>query len=70
MGSPGEHAEYGTTIVTLTMNPALDVTTSADRSPRQTRSVAAACVTTPGDDHEVTARRWDMGSAYVGERAL
>ena len=31
MGSPGEHIQYGTTIVTLTMNPALDVTTSADR---------------------------------------
>ena len=30
MGSPSEHTEYGTTIVTLTMNPALDVTTSAD----------------------------------------
>ena len=31
MGSPGEHIQYGTTIITLTMNPALDVTTSADR---------------------------------------
>ena len=30
MGSPSEHTEYGTTIVTLTMNSALDVTTSAD----------------------------------------
>ncbi len=31
MGSPGERAEYGSTIVTLTMNPALDITTSADQ---------------------------------------
>ena len=32
MGSPSEHTD-GTTIVTLTMNPALEVTTSADRGP-------------------------------------
>jgi len=31
MESAGERTEYGTTIVTLTMNPALDVTTSAQR---------------------------------------
>ena len=30
MGSPIEHTENATTIVTLRMNPALDVTTSAD----------------------------------------
>jgi hypothetical protein len=28
MGSSSERAGYGTTIVTLTMNPALDITTS------------------------------------------
>ena len=31
MGSSSGRAEYGTTIVTLTMNPALDVTTGADQ---------------------------------------